>query len=48
LRGNHRFHAILQTLEAEPLNRLIVRTIADVKPPKDIQYVIDIDPIDTL
>jgi len=48
LRGNHRFHAILQTLEAEPLNRLIVRTIADIKPPKDIQYVIDIDPIDTL
>lgn len=48
LRGNYRFHAILQTLEAEPLNRLIVRTIADIKPPKDIQYVIDIDPIDTL
>ena len=48
LRGNYRFHAILQTQEAEPLNRLIVRTIADVKPPKDIQYVIDIDPIDTL
>lgn len=48
LRGNYRFHAILQTMEAEPLNRLIVRTIADIKPPKDIQYVIDIDPIDTL
>ena len=48
LRGNYRFHAILQTMEAEPLNRLIVRTIADFKPPKDIQYVIDIDPIDTL
>ncbi|MEZ6074584.1 MAG: primosomal protein N' [Pirellulaceae bacterium] len=48
LRGNYRFHAILQTLEAEPLNRLIVRTVADIKPPKDVQYVIDIDPIDTL
>ena len=48
LRGNYRFHAILQTLEAEPLNRLIVRTVANIKLPKDIQYVIDIDPIDTL
>lgn len=48
LRGKFRFHAILQTLEAEPLNRLIVRTIIDIKPPKDVQYVIDIDPLDTL
>jgi len=48
LRGKHRFHAILQTLEPEPLNRLIVRTIADIKPPKEVQYVIDIDPLDTL
>ena len=48
LRGKYRFHAILQTLEPEPLNKLIVRTIADIKPPKDVQYVIDIDPMDTL
>ena len=48
LRGNYRFHALLQTTEAEPLNRLLVKTIPDIKPPKDIQYVIDIDPLDTL
>ncbi len=48
LRGKYRFHAILQTLEAEPLNRLITRTIADIKVPKDLQYVVDIDPLDTL
>jgi primosomal protein N' (replication factor Y) len=48
LRGKHRFHAILQAAEAEPLNRLIVRTLVDIKPPKDVQYVIDIDPMDTL
>lgn len=48
LRGKYRFHAILQTLEAEPLNRLLTRTIADLKVPKDLQYVIDIDPLDTL
>ncbi len=48
LRGKFRYHIMLHTLEPEPLNRLLVRTIADIKPPKDIQYVIDIDPIDTL
>lgn len=48
LRGNFRFHALLQTDTAEPLNRLIQRSIVDIKPAKDIQYVIDIDPMDTL
>lgn len=48
LRGKFRFHAILQTSEPEPLNRLIVRTIADIKVPKEVQYVIDIDPLETL
>ncbi|MCC6510500.1 MAG: primosomal protein N' [Pirellulaceae bacterium] len=48
LRGKFRFHIMIHTLEPEPLNRLLVRTLVDIKPPKDIQYVIDIDPIDTL
>jgi primosomal protein N' (replication factor Y) len=48
LRGKYRFHAIIQTAKPEPLNRLIVKTVAGIKPPKDVQYVIDIDPLDTL
>lgn len=48
LRGKYRFHAMLMTSDPEPLNRLLVRTVADIKPPKDVQYVIDIDPMDTL
>lgn len=48
LRGKYRFHCIMQTETAEPLNRLIVRTVAEIKTPKDIQYVIDIDPMETL
>ena len=48
LRGKYRFHTLIQTHEAEPLNRLIVRTLADIKPPKDVQFVVDIDPLDTL
>lgn len=48
LRGKYRFHAILQTTAPEPLNKLLVKTVADIKPPKDVQYVIDVDPQDTL
>ena len=48
LRGKYRYHIMIHTHEPEPLNRLLVRTVADIKPPKDIQYVIDIDPVDTL
>lgn len=48
LRGKYRFHAMLMTDHPEPLNRLLVRTTADLKPPKDVQYVVDIDPLDTL
>jgi primosomal protein N' (replication factor Y) (superfamily II helicase) len=48
LRGKHRMHLIIQTEEAEPLNRLILLATADLKPPKDVQFVIDIDPMDTL
>ncbi len=48
LRGLYRYHAMLMTAKPEPLNRLIVRTTADIKTPKDIQYVVDIDPMDTL
>ncbi|MFO1065678.1 MAG: primosomal protein N' [Pirellulales bacterium] len=48
LRGKYRYHILVQTLEPEPLNRLLVRTLADIKPPKEIQFVIDIDPMDTL
>lgn len=48
LRGKYRFHAILQTDTPEPLNRLIIKTTAGLKTPKNVQYVIDIDPMDTL
>ena len=48
LRGKYRFHSIIQTHEPEPLNRLIVKTLATIKPPKDVQYIVDIDPLDTL
>ena len=48
LRGKYRFHIIIQTDAPEPLNRLIQHSTAELKPPNDVQYVIDIDPMDTL
>jgi primosomal protein N' (replication factor Y) len=48
LRGKYRFHALIQTDAPEPLNRLLQRGTQDLKPPQDVQFVIDIDPMDTL
>ena len=48
LRGKYRYHALLQAPHIGILNKLILRATADVKLPKEIQYVIDIDPMDTL
>lgn len=48
LRGLYRFHALIHCDAPEPLNRLIQRATAEIKLPKDVQYVVDIDPMDTL
>ncbi len=48
LRGKYRFHLLLQTTEAGVLGGLLRRVVADMKPPPDIQFVIDIDPIDMM
>ncbi len=50
LRGKFRFHILMQCTEAAILGAVIRRATADLKPPakSDIQYVIDIDPMDML
>ena len=48
LRGKYRFHAMIQSKEPEFLNRMLVKLTQGLKTPKDVQYVIDIDPMDTL
>lgn len=50
LRGKYRFHILLQAVAAPPLGE-VIRTATDkfVIPEKDdVQYVVDIDPIDML
>ena len=46
LRGLYRFHIMLFANEAATLNRLLGRLLIDLKPPEEIQFVIDIDPVD--
>lgn len=50
LRGKYRFHIMLQAAAAGPLGETIRRAVADLKPPskEEIQFVIDIDPMDML
>ncbi len=48
LRGKYRFHILLQTTESGVLGKLLRRVTADLRTPEDIQYVIDIDPMDML
>jgi primosomal protein N' (replication factor Y) (superfamily II helicase) len=48
LRGKYRFHVLIQTDLPEPLNRLLCSVLEQVKPSKEVQFVVDIDPMDTL
>ncbi|GIW98643.1 MAG: primosomal protein N' [Pirellulaceae bacterium] len=48
LRGNFRFHLLVQSEQPASINRLLQRAIAELKPPADVQFVWDIDPVDTL
>ncbi len=48
LRGLYRYHLMLSASEAIDINTLLSRTVSDISPPKEIQFVIDIDPIDML
>ena len=48
LRGKFRFHIMLQADSPEILNRLIVNVVAEIKVPQNVQYVVDVDPIETL
>ncbi len=46
LRGLYRYHIMLFSKTPDVLNRLLSRLLIDIKPPDEVQYVIDIDPID--
>jgi primosomal protein N' (replication factor Y) len=48
LKTFYRFHIMCVADEPVILNRLLTRVQAELKPPKEVEYVIDIDPVDML
>lgn len=48
LRGNFRFHLIVQGTSLESLRQSILAATKDLKPPEDIQWIADVDPLDML
>lgn len=48
LRGKFRFHFLLFAQEINVLRDIVRATTADIKPPEDVQWVVDVDSLDML
>jgi primosomal protein N' (replication factor Y) len=48
LRGEFRFHMIIQALELEPIRQCLRSARTQLKPPEDVQWIADIDPVDMM
>ena len=48
LRGKFRYHALVAGPDGQGLRQAMLKSTLDLKPPEDVQWVIDVDPIDML
>lgn len=48
LRGKYRFHSLLQGEDRAAMRDIVRQATADLKPPQDVQWVVDVDPVDLL
>lgn len=48
LRGKFRFHLLLQCADGAALRKLVRDTTAELKTPDDVQWIVDVDPLDML
>ena len=48
LRGNYRFHLLLQSAEPLAMQTAITRATRDLKPPENVQWIVDVDAMDML
>jgi len=48
LRGRYRFQIQVQGSEGGPLRAAVQRAVADLQPPDDVQWIVDVDPVDML
>jgi primosomal protein N' (replication factor Y) len=48
LRGKYRFHMQLQSRDGEGLRHVVSTVVAGLKPPSQVQWIVDVDPLDML
>jgi len=48
LRGKYRFHSLLQGEDRPAMRELVRQATTDLKPPQEVQWVVDVDPLDLL
>jgi primosomal protein N' (replication factor Y) len=48
LRGNHRYQIQVQATDGTALREAVRRATANLKPPDDVQWIADVDPLDML
>lgn len=48
LRGKHRFHSLLQGEDGSAMREIVRQATANLKPPQEVQWVVDVDPVDLL
>jgi primosomal protein N' (replication factor Y) (superfamily II helicase) len=48
LRGNYRFQIQAQAADGDKLRAAVAAATADLEPPDDVQWIVDVDPVDML
>jgi primosomal protein N' (replication factor Y) len=48
LRGKFRFHTLLQATDGPALRAAVRQATSGLKPPDDVQWIVDVDPVDLL
>jgi primosomal protein N' (replication factor Y) (superfamily II helicase) len=48
LKGRYRFQIQVQGPDADPLRAAVRQTTADLEPPEDVQWIVDVDPVEML
>ncbi len=48
LRGKHRYHMLLQSTDPQGLRAVVLQATANIEPPDDVQWVVDVDPLQML
>lgn len=48
LRGKFRFHIVLQSVDGERMHAVVRAATEDVETPPDVQWIIDVDPVDMM